>query len=160
MIPSSIRQEKRGQSSFELLITLSVGLAILLPLVIIAFIQLSNANISATTIEAQQAASKLGSVAGILGSEGPLAKQFVQIQVPPGVQNIYIGGLNNTLGHSIIFVLRAPGGPSYVTEYTTVNVSGNIGSLVNPGTYLVNLTAQGACPANTNYFCVYMLPVI
>lgn len=150
----------RAQSSFELLITLSVGLAILLPLVIIAFVQLSNANISATTVEAQQAASKLANVATILGSEGAPAKQFVQIQVPVGVQNIYVGNLNNTIGHTIIFVVRAPNGPSYVTEYTPVNVSGNIGSLVNPGTYLVNMTAQSSCPSSAAYFCVYILPVV
>lgn len=154
------KSSTKGQSSFELLITLSVGLAILLPLVIIAFVQLSNANVSAATVESQQVASKLANVATILGSEGAPAKQFVQIQVPAGVQNIYVGTLNNTIGHVITFVVRAPAGASYVTEYTPVNVSGNIGSLVNPGTYLVNMTAQAACPTNTNLFCVYILPVV
>jgi hypothetical protein len=155
-----LRSGRKCQSSFELLITLSVGLAILLPLVIIAFVQLSNASVSAATVESQQAASKLANVASVLGTEGAPAKQFVQIEVPAGVENIYLGNLNNTIGHLIIFVVRAPNGPSYVTEYSPVNISGNIGSLVNPGTYLVNMTAESACPTNTNLFCIYVVPVV
>ena len=84
----------------------------------------------------------------------------MQIQVPAGVQSIYVGNLNNTVGHTITFTIRVPNGVSDITEYTAVNVSGNLGGLANPGTYLVNMTAQSACPTNTNLFCVYMTPVV
>ncbi len=148
------------QSSFELLVTLSIGLAILLPIVIIAFIQLSNANVSISSIQSQQAASKLASVATTIASQGPPAKQLVQIQVPPDVENIYVGTEQNGVGHIIIFVVRASNGPSYITEYTPTNVSGNLGGIINPGTYLVNLTDESTCPSNPSFSCVFMTPVV
>jgi Mn2+/Fe2+ NRAMP family transporter len=82
--------EMKSQSSFELLVTMTFGLAILLPLVIIAFLQLSNSNTSLSAAEAQQAANKLSSIATLVGTEGPPAKQVVQIQVPPQVQFIFV----------------------------------------------------------------------
>jgi len=148
-----------AQSSFELLVTLSLGLAILFPLIIIAFIQLSNANISVSAIQAQQSASKLAGIVALIGAEGPPAKQFVQLQIPPGVENIYIGNNTNGVGHSITLVIRTSNGPSYVTQYTPINVSGNLGSIVNQGTYLVNVSAQSACPTKTSLQCVYLVPV-
>lgn len=148
------------QSSFELLVTLSIGLAILLPIVVIAFIQLSNANVSISSIQSQQAASKLASIATTVASQGPPAKQLVQIQVPPDVQNIYVGNEQNGIGHIIVFVIRASNGPSYITEYTPTNVSGNLGGIINPGTYLVNLTDESLCPSNPSFSCVFMTPVV
>lgn len=146
----------RAQSSFELLMTLSLGLAILLPLVVLAFIQLASANSSVSGIEAQQAASKLASVATLVGSEGPPAKELVQIDVPPGVQYIYVGNSGNGLGHEVIFVVRSATGLSYVTSYTPVNISGALGSITSTGTYLVNVSAQSSCPHTTPVTCVYM----
>lgn len=149
-----------GQSSFELLVTLAFGIAVLLPLVLIAFIQLANTSSSLSSIESQQAAGKLSSIATLIGSEGPPAKQLVQIQVPPGVIYIYVGNNNNGVGHIITFVIRSPTGPSYITSYTPVNVSGNLGSLANSGTYLVNVSSQSVCPSNPNFACVYMAQII
>ena len=154
------RTSLKLQSSFELLITLAVGLAVLLPIVAIAFIQIANANSSISSIEAQQAASKLASIATLVGSQGPPAKQVTQVQIPTGVRYIYVGALNNGVGHEIIFVVDAPSGVSYVTAYTPVNVSGNLGGIVAPGTYLVNATALSACPRASQYACVYMSPVV
>lgn len=154
------RTNPKLQSSFELLITLAVGLAVLLPIVAIAFIQIANANSSISSIEAQQAASKLASIATLVGSQGPPAKQVAQVQIPTGVRYIYVGSLNNGVGHEIIFVVSAPNGVSYVTAYTPVNVSGNLGGVVAPGTYLINSTALSACPRASQYACVYMSPVV
>jgi len=144
------------QSSFELLVTLSLGLAILMPIVVIAFVQLAASTASLSAIEAQQAASKLASIAALVGSQGPPAKQLVQLAVPPNVRSIYIGNVNNTVGHEIIFIISSPSGSSYVTAYTPVNVSGSLGGLVSAGTYLINVTAQYSCPSNTLLPCVYM----
>lgn len=152
--------KKRAQSSFELLVTLAFGLAILMPLVIIAFIQLAGANTSLTAIESQQAASKLSSIATLIGSEGAPAKQLVQIQVPPNVRLIYVGNVNNTVGHEIIFVVTSQSGLSYVTSYTPVNVSGNLGGITSTGTYLVNVTAMASCPSNSLVSCVYISPKV
>ena len=91
-----------------------------------------------------------------MGSQGAPAKQLVQISVPPNVRYIYIGNANNTVGHEVIFVVASSSGPSYVTAYTPVNVSGSLGSLASAGTYLVNVTAQSSCPTNTLLACVYM----
>ena len=146
----------RAQSSFELLVTLSFGLAILMPLVIIAFIQLASTNSSLSSIESQQAASKLASVSALVGSEGAPAKQLVQIAVPPNVRYIYVGNVNNTVGHEIIFVVGSASGLSYVTAYTPVNVSGSLGGIASTGTYFVNVSAQAACPSNSIISCVYI----
>lgn len=150
----------RAQSSFELLVTLAFGLAILLPLVIIAFIQLAGANANLSAIESQQAASKLASAATLIGSEGPPAKQLVQIQVPPNVRSIYVGNANNTVGHEVIFVITSPSGSSWITAYTPVNVSGSLGGMTSTGAYLVNVTALASCPSNNAVPCVYMTPKV
>lgn len=150
----------KSQSSFELLITMTFGLAILLPVVLIAFLQLSNSNAALASGEVQQAASKLSGIATLVGNEGPPAKQIVEIQVPPSVQYIYVGTGTNGVGHEIAFVIRTSGGLSYITSYTPINVSGNLGGDVNPGSYLVNVTAQANCPSNANLPCVYLSPVI
>ncbi|VVB76693.1 Uncharacterised protein [uncultured archaeon] len=153
-------KSKRLQSSFELLITLSLGLAVLMPIVIIAFIQLANSNTALSSVESQQAASKLSSIATLVGSEGAPAKQLVQISVPPNVKAIYVGTMNNTIGHEIIFVVSAPSGSSYVTSYTPVNVSGSLGGISSTGTYLVNVTALSSCPTNGALPCVYLSPKV
>ena len=154
----------RQQSSLELLITLSFGLALLLPVVMVAFIQISNSNTSLSAIESQQAASKLSSVATLVGSEGPPARQLVQINIPPGVIGIYVGNtMSGGIGHQIIFQVLSPLNSSYVTTYTPVNVSGNLGSLTSQGTYLINVTAWAQCPgtaASQNVQCVYMIPAV
>ncbi|MDE1824593.1 MAG: hypothetical protein KGI00_05205 [Candidatus Micrarchaeota archaeon] len=150
----------KGQSSFELLITLSFGLAILLPLVVVAFLQIANANTALTSAEAQQAASKIASVATLVGSEGPPAKQVVQVNIPKGVNTIYVGNTINGIGHEVIFVVVSPQGLSYVTAYTPINVSGNLSTFSNPGTYLVNVSAQPKCPSRTSLPCVYVKTVV
>ncbi len=151
-----MRKNRLLQSSFELLITLSFGLALLLPLVIVAFLQLAGANVSLSSVEAQQAASKLASTATLVGSEGVPAKQLVQIQVPSSVTSIYVGNVNNTTGHEVIFVVSSPSGSSYITAYSPVNISGSLQSIENAGTYLVNVSAVSSCPSNTLMPCVYM----
>lgn len=151
----------KSQSSVELLITLSFGLAILIPIIIIAFIQISNSNTSLSAVEAQQAASKLSSVATLVGSEGYPARQLVQINVPPGVISIYVGNtVVGGIGHEIIFKIVSPVNSSYITTYTPVNVSGSLGGIVSQGTYLVNVSAQSQCTTNPNVPCVYMQPVV
>ncbi len=149
----------RLQSSFELLVTLSFGIAILLPIVLIAFVQLANTNAALSAIESQQAASKLSSMATLVGSEGPPAKQYVQISVPPGVTDIFVGNTAGGVGHEIVFVVLSPGGSSYITSYTPVNVSGYLRGISRPGTYLVNVSSQSACPTSESTKCVYMRAV-
>ena len=139
---------------------MTFGLAILLPVVVIAFLQLSNSNTSLSSAEAQAASSKLTNVAALVGTEGPPAKQFVQINMPPGVQYIFIGTSHDGVGHEVTFVIRSPTGPSYITSYSPVNVSGNVGGEVNSGTYLFNVSAQSSCPTNPQLPCVYISPVI
>ncbi len=155
-----IKKSLKIQSSFELLITMSFGLAILIPIIVIAFIQIANANTSLSAIESQQAASKLSSVATLVGSEGFPARQLVQINVPSGVINIYTGNTVDGVGHEIIFEVVSPINASYITTYTPVNVSGNLGSISSQGTYLVNVSAQQQCPSDINLQCVYMRPVV
>jgi hypothetical protein len=155
-----MRNNAKLQSSFELLVTLAFGLAILLPLVVIAFIQLAAASTNLSAIESQQAASKLASIATLVGSQGPPAKQLAQIQVPPNVRFIYVGNVNNTVGHEIIFVITSPSGLSDITAYTPVNVSGSLGGITSTGAYLINVTAMSSCPSNVNVPCVYMTPEV
>ncbi len=149
-------KRRKGQSSFELLLTLSFGLAILLPVVVIAFIQVSNANTSLSSAESQQAASSLANIASIVGSEGPPARVLTSINVPPGVSNIYIGNTTDGIGNLVIFIVESSAGPSYITEYVPVSVSGNLHSITTPGTYLVSISAVSECPPNPTESCVYM----
>ena len=151
-------RSKRAQSSFELLITVSFGLIILIPVVVLAFIQISASNSNLAATEAQAAASKLASIATSIGAQGYPAKQLALIQVPPNVQNVYVGTQGNGVGHSIIFVITTSGGTSDVTAYTPINVSGLLASVSVQGTYLINVSAQNTCPSNPSLPCVYMQP--
>ncbi len=149
---------KRAQSSLELLVTLSFGLIILLPIVVLAFIQIANSTSTLSTTEAQATASKLASISATVGSQGAPAKQLVLIQIPQGVSNIYVGGTNNIVGHEIVLVVNTNAGQSYVTAYTPINVSGNLEGITAAGTYLVNVSAQSACPPAPSASCVYIIP--
>ncbi len=153
---STMRGRVRGQSSLELLITLSFGLIILLPIVVFAFIQISTASSTLSSTNAQAAASKLASVAAAVGTQGFPAKQLVLINVPAGVQNIYVGTESNGVGHEIIFTVSTSAGLSSVVAYTPVNVSGYLDGITQIGTYLVNVSAQNACPSNPTVSCVYI----
>ena len=152
-------RSRKGQSSLERLLTLSFGLAILLPVVVIAFIQVSNANTSFGSAESQQAASNLASVASIVGSEGPPARVITSINIPPGVSSIYVGNTTGGVGNLVIFVVDSAAGPSYITEYVPVAVSGNLKAITTPGTYLINVTALSSCPSDPSTSCVYMQEV-
>lgn len=147
---------KKGQSSLELLVTLSFGLIILLPIVVLAFIQVSTSTSTLAATEAQGTATKLADVSAAIGSQGFPAKQLVLIQVPPNVKDIYIGSQSNGVGHEIVFVVSTNAGLSYVSAYTPVNVSGSLSQSVNTGTYLINVSAQNYCPSNPTVPCVYI----
>ncbi len=149
-------RKSKAQSSLELLITLAFGLVVLLPIVVLAFIQISNSQSTLTATEAQAAASKLASVASSVGSQGPPAKQLTLLQVPQGVKNISVGTSTNAAGHVITFVVYTNAGLSYVTAYTPVNVSGYLTPDEAQGVYLVNISAQSACPSNPGISCVYI----
>ncbi len=151
-----ISRNHKGQSSFELLITVSFGLVILLPIVVLAFVQISSSNSSLASIEAQAAASKLASIATSVGAQGYPARQLVLVQVPPSVQNVYVGTQSNGVGHAIIFLISTSAGSSYVTAYTPINVSGSLGGISSQGSYLINVSAQNSCPSNTAVPCVYL----
>jgi hypothetical protein len=150
------RKSLKSQSSFELLITVAFGLIILLPIVVLAFIQISASNSSLSSAEAQAAAEKITSVATTVGAQGYPAKQLVLVQVPPSVQNIYVGTLSNQVGHEVVFVTSTSAGLSYITSYTPTNISGYLEDITSPGTYLVNVSAQTSCPSNAKVPCVYI----
>jgi uncharacterized protein (UPF0333 family) len=147
---------RKAQSSIELLITLSFGLIILLPLVVLAFVQISNSTSTLSATEAQAVAGKIASVATTVGSQGSPAKQLVLVDMPQNVKSVYIGNLNGTVGHEIVIVVNTNAGASYVTAYTPVNVSGDLGSITAQGTYLVNVSAQSSCPIEPAISCVYI----
>lgn len=153
---NELHRNMKGQSSLELLITLAFGLIILLPIVVLAFIQIANSSSSLSATEAQAAASKLASVATSVGSQGYPAKQLVLIQMPQSVSAIHVGALSNTAGHEIIIVVNTNAGLSYITAYTPVNVSGTLTSITASGVYLINVSAQSSCPSNPAISCVYL----
>ena len=154
----SSAKKSRGQSSLELLITLSFGLIILLPIVVLAFVQISTSTSTLSVTEAQGAATKLADITTAVGSQGYPARQLVLIQMPPNVQNIFIGNQTNGVGHEIIFIVSTNAGPSYITAYTPINISGNLSSSSSPGTYLINVSAQNYCPSHMSVQCVYLQP--
>jgi uncharacterized protein (UPF0333 family) len=105
-----MQRKSKAQSSLELLVTLSFGLVILLPIVILAFIQISSSTSTLAATESQGTATKLADIATAVGSQGYPAKQLVLVQVPPNVQNIYVGNQTNGVGHEIIFVVNTNAG--------------------------------------------------
>jgi hypothetical protein len=147
------------QSSLELLITLSFGLIILLPIVTLAFIQIASSSSTLSTAEAQQAAEKLASIAIEVGTQGPPAKQVMSLQIPQSVQAIYLGNLTNGLGNEVIFVVNTNGGLSYVTSYTPINISGYLPGIESPATYLLNVSAVSSCPSRPGVPCVFISQV-
>ncbi len=146
----------KSQSSIELLITLSFGLLILLPIITFAFLQISTSNSTLSTTAAQQVANKISSTSSIVGSQGPPARQIISIQIPPNVNAIYIGNINNGIGKEIIFNISTNAGPSFVIAYTLLNVSGNLTSEAAESTYLINVSAMANCPTNPSVPCVYI----
>ena len=152
----SLPARRKGQSSFELLITVSFGLIILLPIVVLAFLQISVSNSSLAAATAQAAAAKLASIATTVGSQGYPARQLVLIQIPPSVQSIYVGTLQNGVGHEIVFAIYTSSGSSYITSYTPINVSGSLSGISAQGSYLLNVSAQNTCPSNNAVPCVYI----
>ncbi|MEM0142934.1 MAG: hypothetical protein QXL94_03135 [Candidatus Parvarchaeum sp.] len=129
-----------------------------MPIVVLAFIQIATSTSTLATTEAQEAASKLASVAAVVGAQGFPAKQLTLLQVPPDVADIYVGTESGGIGHEVVFVVRTTAGASYVTAYSPVNVTGYLGSLVSQGTYLVNVTAYNSCPNDRFVPCVEMQP--
>ena len=150
---------KKAQSSLELLITIAFGLMILLPIVVLAFMQIASSTSTLASAEAQEAASKLASIATAIGSQGFPAEQLVLLQVPPNVKGIYVGTLANGVGHEIVFIVNTNGGPSYVTAYVPVNVSGYLENIEQSGSYLINVSAQDSCPSLPSAPCVYIKSV-
>jgi hypothetical protein len=154
----SKKHARKAQSSLELLITLAFGLAVLLPIVVLAFLQVAGATSTLATAESQEVATKLAGIATAVGSQGYPAKQLVLVQVPPNINNIYVGNVvsSNSIGHEIVLIVSTNAGPSYVTAYTPVNVSGYLQNILQPGTYLVNVSAQNSCPSLASVPCVYI----
>ncbi|MGC8571803.1 MAG: hypothetical protein ACP5RI_00690 [Candidatus Micrarchaeia archaeon] len=154
-----INKHRKAQSSLELLITLTFALIILLPIISIAFIQISNSASTLSSSEADAAAEKLASVATSVGLQGYPAKQLVLIQIPQNIKSASIGTQTGTIGHIITFVVDTNAGPSYVSAYTPVNVSGSLTGLTSEGVYLINISAENSCPSNPTLPCVYIKPV-
>lgn len=147
----------RGQSSLELLITVSFALIILLPIVILAFVQISSSSSNLATGEAQAAATKLAEVAVNVGAQGPPAKQLVLIDMPPNMQDIIIGNSVGGVGRQIIFVVNTNAGQSDAVAYVPVNVTGGgigLRNILSQGTYLVNVSSQNPCPTGPQAPCV------
>ncbi len=151
----------RGQSSLELLITVSFALIILLPIVILAFVQMASTSSNLATGEAQAAATKLAEVAVNVGAQGAPAKQLILIDMPPDVQQIIIGNSLAVpgLGHQIIFVVNTNAGLSDAVAYVPINVTGSLATVISQGTYLVNVSAQSPCTyAGAQTPCVVIAP--
>lgn len=149
-------KRRRSQSSLELLITLSFGLIILLPIITLAAVQISTSTSTLSVTEAQQSADRLAAVAVQVGTQGFPARQLVVLQIPQNVQAVEVGTPSNTLGNEIIFIVGTSGGQDYVTAYTPVNVSGYLAGIQSPATYLLNVSAVQNCPTQPSQPCVFI----
>ncbi len=145
---------RRAQSSLELLITVSFALIILLPIVILAFIQIASSSSNLATGEAQAAATKLAEVAVNVGAQGAPAKQLVLIDMPTNMQQIIVGNSVGGVGREIIFIVNTNAGLSDAVAYVPINVSGSLSSILSQGTYLVNVSAQTNCPVGPQAPCI------
>ena len=144
----------RAQSSLELLITVSFALIILLPIVMLAFVQIASSTSNLAVGEAQAAATKLAETAVNVGAQGYPAKQLVLIDMPTNMQQVIIGNAVGGVGREIIFVVSTNGGPSDAIAYVPLNVTTTTSLPLSQGTYLVNVTATTSCPKGPPVPCV------
>ena len=147
-----------GQASVEFLITFAFAVLMLVPILILVFLQTSSGSEQLAIDQAQQSANKLGNAADFVAAQGPPAKVTINIIIPGRLNGITIGSADAPgIGREIVFEVRTSAGTSEVVATTMYNVSGDLSAYTSPGTYPVELEAVEDCQG-TGWPCVMIRP--
>ena len=147
-----------GQASLELMITLAFALLMLIPIIVLVFLQTSSGSEELAVDQAQQSVFRLKNAADVIGAQGPPAKATVNIIVPQRLTSITVGSQSSPyIGREIIFSVNARGGTSDVVAVTLYNVTGDLSAYTKSGTYPVSIEAVDDC-LGTGSPCVVISP--
>jgi hypothetical protein len=147
---------RKAQASTELMITIIFVITIMLPLLLITYLQTSNLSEQLSIQQAQQTVNKITNMADIVGSQGAPAKVTIQVFVAPNIANITLGNSTDGIGKEVIFSIRTTAGITQVVGITVNDIAGDLSTIIRPGTYFISLTAQQNCTKDQRKKCVYI----
>ena len=147
---------RKAQASTELMITVIFVITIMLPLLLITYLQTSNLSEQLSIQQAQQTVNKITNMADIVGSQGEPAKATVQIFIAPNTANITVGNSTGGVGKEIVLTIKTSAGMTQVVGITASNIAGDLSPIARPGTYFIVLTAQQNCTIDQRNKCVYI----
>ncbi|VVC72278.1 Uncharacterised protein [uncultured archaeon] len=151
--PSAITFGLRGQASMELLVTVAFAVMMLVMVIGLAYLQMNSASDQLALEEAQQSVNKLKNVVDAVSAQGPPAKAIVEINIPKGISNITIGSDTPPyIGREIIFKVQTSvsSQPSDVPKTTLYDVTGDLHTIMHPGTYQVTVEVVDDCVGTGN----------
>jgi len=148
---------KRGQSGTELFITLAFSMVMLVPIIILAYLQAASGTEQLALQQAQQSVNKLKMMADVVDAHGEPAKVTIDLVVPQRTHSIIIGSRSPPyVGREIIFAISTGAGVSDVVATTDYNVSGDLSGYTRPGSYKVQLFSSSNCAGGGS--CVQIAP--
>jgi len=141
----------------EMLVTLAFALVMLIPIVVLVYLQTSSGSEQLAVDQAQQSVNRLKNVADTVGAQGPPSKATVNVIIPSRVNRITVGN-GSSPGREIVFTLRAAGGTTDIVATTLYNVTGvDLANITRSGTYPVSVEAVDNYN-NTGLPCVVVRP--
>ncbi len=141
-----------------MLVTLAFALLMLIPIIVLVFLQTSSGSEELAIDQAQQSVSRLKNVVDVVGAQGPPAKATLNIIIPERVSRITIGSVAEPpIGKEIVFAVRTRGGDSEVVAVTLYAVAGNLTNYTKAGVYPVTVESVDDCLGTGNP-CVYVRP--
>jgi len=148
---------RKGQASLELLITLAFALLMLIPIVLLVYLQTASGSEELAIDQAQQSVSRLKNVVDVIGAQGPPAKATITIIVPQRVSRITIGGTADPyIGREVVFAVGTRGGDTEIVAVTLYNVTGDLSNYTKAGSYPVSVESVDDCAGMGP--CVRVLP--
>lgn len=127
-----------GQVSTEILLLMGLMLALLIPLIMYAFGRANAAQEDFATQRAEFAAQRLARLADSVGYLGGAAAVVDQVDVPPHVKSIRIGGS----GHDIVFEMDSTAGRKQIVQTTSFQIhSVGFERITKEGSYFVEVRA-------------------
>ena len=142
----------------ELLVTLAFALVMLIPIIVLVYLQTSSGSEQLAIDQAQQSVNRLKSVADTVGAQGPPSKATINVIMPQRMGGIMIGSDDSPyIGREIVFTVRASGGDTEIVVTTLYNVTGDLSNYTRAGTYPVSIEAVDDCQG-TGRPCVVILP--
>jgi len=142
----------------ELLITLAFAMMMLIPIIVLVYLQTSSGSEQLSVDQAQQSVNRLKSTVDVVGAEGPPAKATINIIVPQRVTGITVGCVGqHCIGREIVFTVQSAGGETEIVATTLYNVTGDLSAYAHTGTYPVSIEALDMCPG-TGLPCVEIRP--